>query len=314
MIERASVVLPHPDSPASARISPSSSVRFTPSTARAMSCAFFRPRARPRPANRTWRSRTCSNGAAAGTSPIGSRATWLTRHLPVPVSTGSTRRHAARRPSPAGNSGGSSLGQRSNASAHRGWKLQPLGTSRGSGGSPSRPVGAWMYRSSPICGNAPARAVVYGCRGSRKTSVGGTLLHDASRVHHREPLAHLGQDREVVRDEQHREPELILQLLQEPQDLRLHHHVERGRRLVGDHQVRLARERHRDHHALLLPAGELVREVPRASRRQADELQQLARAQQTPRAVSPDRAPGSARRSDRPPGSPGRAHVARPGR
>ena len=49
--------------------------------------------------------------------------------------------------------------------------------------------------------------------GRVKTCVGGALLHDPARVHHGEPVAHLRQHREVVRDEQHREPELVLQLL-----------------------------------------------------------------------------------------------------
>ena len=43
------------------------------------------------------------------------------------------------------------------------------------------------------------------------------------------------------------------------QDLRLHGDVERGGRLVGDQQVRLVGERHGDHHALALAAGQLVR-------------------------------------------------------
>ena len=52
---------------------------------------------------------------------------------------------------------------------------------------------------------------------------------------------------------------LRLQAREQLEDLALHRHVERRGRLVGDQQLRLARERHRDHHALLLPAGELVR-------------------------------------------------------
>ena len=43
------------------------------------------------------------------------------------------------------------------------------------------------------------------------------------------------------------------------QDLRLHGDVERRGRLVGDQQIRLVGERHRDHHALALAAGQLVR-------------------------------------------------------
>ena len=43
------------------------------------------------------------------------------------------------------------------------------------------------------------------------------------------------------------------------ENLRLDGDVERGRRLVGDQQLRPAGERHRDHHALAHAAGELVR-------------------------------------------------------
>ncbi len=42
--------------------------------------------------------------------------------------------------------------------------------------------------------------------------------------------------------------------------MRLHGHVERGRRFVGDQELRLVGERHGDHHALALPARKLMRE------------------------------------------------------
>ena len=48
---------------------------------------------------------------------------------------------------------------------------------------------------------------------------------------------------------------------QQVEDLRLDRHVERRRRLVGDQELRLARERHRDHRALAHAARELVRVV-----------------------------------------------------
>ena len=52
-------------------------------------------------------------------------------------------------------------------------------------------------------------------------------------------------------------------LAHEPQhqreDLAAHRGVERGDRLVGDEQARLEHHRARDHHALALPARELVR-------------------------------------------------------
>ena len=50
-----------------------------------------------------------------------------------------------------------------------------------------------------------------------------------------------------------------LDLLQELQDLGLHRDVERRGRLVGDQEVGFVGERHGDHDALALAAGELVR-------------------------------------------------------
>ena len=54
------------------------------------------------------------------------------------------------------------------------------------------------------------------------------------------------------------------------EDLGLDGHVERGRRLVGDEQLGLAGERHRDHHALRHAARHLVRDRPRAGARVGD--------------------------------------------
>ena len=56
-------------------------------------------------------------------------------------------------------------------------------------------------------------------------------------------------------------PSSCLEALEQLQDLRLGGDVERGRRLVGDQQLRLVGERHRDHRPLAHPAGELVRVV-----------------------------------------------------
>ena len=78
-------------------------------------------------------------------------------------------------------------------------------------------------------------------------------------------------------DEQQRHAEARLQILEQLQDLRLDGDVERGRRLVGDEDVGLVGERHRDHHALALAARELVRigAEPAHGLGQADEMQKL---------------------------------------
>ena len=76
--------------------------------------------------------------------------------------------------------------------------------------------------------------------------------------------------REIVRDEQVGQAELVLQVHHEIEDLRLDRHVQRRHRLVADDQARLQRERARDADALALPAGELVRIVVDVLGAQAD--------------------------------------------
>ncbi len=82
-----------------------------------------------------------------------------------------------------------------------------------------------------------------------------------------------------MRDHDHRTAELFLELLDQGEDLCLRRHVERGGRLVGDQQVRVVDQRHRDHHALAHAARELVGIVvePAGRIRNADKLQHLER-------------------------------------
>ena len=82
-------------------------------------------------------------------------------------------------------------------------------------------------------------------------------------------------DVEVVRDEDVGEPELVLEILEEVQDLRLDRDVERRDRLVADDQLRVDRECARDADALPLAAGELVREPVVVLGVEADDLEQL---------------------------------------
>jgi hypothetical protein len=64
---------------------------------------------------------------------------------------------------------------------------------------------------------------------------------------------------EVVRDEDQRHVPVPPLLADEVEDLRLHRHVERRGRLVGEHQRRAARHRERDHHALAHATAQLER-------------------------------------------------------
>lgn len=65
--------------------------------------------------------------------------------------------------------------------------------------------------------------------------------------------------RQVVRDEDVGDPQLLLQLVEQVQHLRLHGEVQRGDRLVTDDHVGVQRQGTGDPDALALPTGELLR-------------------------------------------------------
>ena len=86
-----------------------------------------------------------------------------------------------------------------------------------------------------------------------------TDLDDVPEIHDGNPVGDVPHDRQIVRDEQVREAELLLQILHQVDHLRLNRDVERAHRLVGDDDLRIGRERAGDADALTLAAGELVR-------------------------------------------------------
>ena len=88
---------------------------------------------------------------------------------------------------------------------------------------------------------------------------GPSELDDAPGVHHGHSIAELGDDPEIVRDEDECQARLPLDLLQEAQILRLDRDVERGRGLVGDQQARLAGDRDRAGDPLADATAHLVR-------------------------------------------------------
>ena len=86
----------------------------------------------------------------------------------------------------------------------------------------------------------------------------GAVLDDPAVGHDTHPIRDLAHDREIMGDQQHGHAEALLQVLEQLQDLRLDGDIERGGRFVGDQQVGLVGERHGDHHALALAAGQLM--------------------------------------------------------
>ena len=114
--------------------------------------------------------------------------------------------------------------------------------------------------------------------GGRGVEVGGGgVLDDLAGVHHGDSVAHPGDDAEVVGDQQHGDVEALLKVGEQVEDLRLDRHVEGGRRLVGDEQLRLACQGHGDEDALAHPAGHLERVLLDALGRvgDADHVEQL---------------------------------------
>jgi hypothetical protein len=98
-------------------------------------------------------------------------------------------------------------------------------------------------------------------------------LDDLAEVHDGDALAHRAHHREVVRDEQVRERERVLQAAEELQHTRLNGHVEPRGRLVEDDEARPHHQRAREAHAPLLSAGQLVRIEVEMRVGQADRLQ-----------------------------------------
>ena len=299
-IARASVDLPQPDSPTTPRISPWRHSNETPSTARATLALDAE-------LHRQVANLHQGLGIHSATSAAVTAGAAISGH-----SLQGAKWHAAACPGPTSRSAGSSK-QRSAAYGQRGRKRQPSGRlARVGRATRDRRREAALAADHRQRLEQPLRVrVLRGVEdGAHRAG-----LDDPARVHDRDPVAGLGEHAEVVRDQDQRQPELLAQALEQLQHLRLHDHVERGRRLVGDHQRRPAGQREGDHHPLALAAGELVGVAAPERRRQPDGLEQLVDPPaHLVRARRAARAGGSPRRSGPRPAAPGRASSSRPGR
>ena len=140
----------------------------------------------------------------------------------------------------------------------------------------------------------------------REQRLDGRFLDLLAGIHHDDALRGLRDDAEIVRDQDQPGAELLLQIDDQLQDLRLDRDVERGGRLVRDQQRRPARQRHRDHRALPHAAGKLMRIFLRPPLRlgDADQAQHLDRLSPTPPWPSCPGAAAAPRRSGRRSASP----------
>ena len=101
--------------------------------------------------------------------------------------------------------------------------------------------------------------------GLAEKDFGRGLLDDLAVLHDGDPVGDLGDDGEVVRDEEHGEVVGAAQVVEQAQYLGLDGNIERGGGLVGDQQTGAVDECHGDEDALALAAGELVGIVAEAA-------------------------------------------------
>ena len=108
---------------------------------------------------------------------------------------------------------------------------------------------------------------------------GFAFLHHRAAAHDGDAVGHVGDNGEVVRNQEQAHAVLVDQVAQQLQNLLLQHHVERGRRLVGDQELGLERAGDGNDDALPLAAGKLMRIARQRELgfRQPDPVEHLSR-------------------------------------
>ena len=217
---------------------------------------------------------------------------------------GSTRRGAARRPR-AGAAPPSASGRRRAGSGRR--TRRPSTARRGTGRGRGSRAAAACRSAPPGRGIAPISPIVYGCCGRANSSSTGAsstfrpayITSTSSAMSATTPRLCVMRTIAV--------PSRVADVAHQVEDPGLDRDVERRRRLVGDEHLRIARERHRDHHALPHPARELVRVLARAPLRRRDphEVEQLDGARVAQRRATGRGGAAGPRRSASRRGTPG---------
>ena len=124
-------------------------------------------------------------------------------------------------------------------------------------------------------GDGPQQRLRVGVAGVGEDLLGRADLDDPAEVHDRDPVAEVLRAGEVVGDVDVGEPEVLLEVEHQLQDLGPHRHVEHRDRLVRDQHARVRDGRPRHDHALLLAAGQVARVLleEQLDRRQPDPLE-----------------------------------------
>ena len=121
-------------------------------------------------------------------------------------------------------------------------------------------------------------------------------LDDLAQVHDGHPVGDVPDHRQVMRDEEEGDAQLLLQVVEKVDDTRLDRHVERRDRLVQHEQLGLEHERPGDADTLALATGELVRVAVGVVRLEPDQLEHLGHAPLVGRSGRGCRGSGAARR------------------
>ena len=91
-----------------------------------------------------------------------------------------------------------------------------------------------------------------------KQVLDGGLFHHLPAIHDHHTVGDGGNHAKVMGDPDDRHAQLLAQLFDQFQNLRLNGHIKGGGRFIGNQHIGVARQRNRDHHALAHTAGKLM--------------------------------------------------------
>jgi hypothetical protein len=103
----------------------------------------------------------------------------------------------------------------------------------------------------------------------------GAYFYEAAAIHDRNSVRHALNRRQVVRDQQIRDVNALLEPLQQGEDSTAYRDVERRSRLIEDHERGLRRDRSSDPNALQLAPAQLVRIAVHMLGEETDRQEQL---------------------------------------
>ena len=134
--------------------------------------------------------------------------------------------------------------------------------------SPISPIGITPFQEFLDGGETVGTAVQGRAAGQQSLGIGFTgvveylqgwpLLNDMAAVHHHDIVGNLGDDAQVVGNEDDAGAAFLLQRPQQLEDGLLHGDIESRGWLIGNEDIRLVGQGHGYHHPLLLSAADLV--------------------------------------------------------